>query len=133
MKRPTIIEFSGLPNSGKTTLLSIIDERCQKDGVNAIILQEPAELLPGSIPKGVTAQNLWITLETLKKSLELSFRQDADYFLLDRGYYNQLFWASMYIDKDPAYAQYVKQLIEDFGKMFNVIPDYLYVIDVDVE
>ena len=45
MKRPTIIEFSGLPNSGKTTLLHNIQDLCVKNGVDAIILQEPAELL----------------------------------------------------------------------------------------
>lgn len=133
MKRPTIIEFSGLPNSGKTTLLRRLEVKCRNNSVNAIILQEPAELLPKSIPKGVVEQNLWITLKTLSEALELSFRKEADYFLLDRGYYNQLFWATMYVDTNPEYAKYVRQLVEEFGERFNVKPDYLYVIDVDVE
>ena len=133
MKRPTIIEFSGLPNSGKTTLLHNIQDLCVKNGVDAIILQEPAELLPKCIPKGVVEQNLWITLRTLEKALELSYSKNSDYFLLDRGYYNQLFWASMYEDTNPEYAKYVRQLVEDFGQKFQVMPDYLYVIDVDVD
>lgn len=133
MRRPTIIEFSGLPNSGKTTLLNRLKALCADNSVNAIILQEPAELLPKSIPKGKVEQNLWITLRTLETALDLSFNNDADYFLLDRGYYNQLFWASMYEDTNPEYARYVRQLVEEFGQRFNVKPDYLYVIDVDVE
>lgn len=133
MKRPTIIEFSGLPNSGKTTLLRNIQELCASNSVNAIILQEPAELLPKCIPKGVVEQNLWITLRTLEDALKLSFSKNADYYLLDRGYYNQLFWASMYEDKNPEYAKYVRGLVEEFGKRFNAKPDYLYVIDVDID
>jgi thymidylate kinase len=106
---------------------------CASNGVNAIVLQEPAELLPKCIPKGIVEQNLWITLRTLEEALTLSYSNNADYYLLDRGYYNQLFWASMYEDTNPEYAEYVKQLVEDFGKRFNTKPDYLYVIDVDVE
>ena len=74
MKRPIVIEFSGLPNSGKTTLLHNLDKLCKSNGINAIIIQEPAELLPKLIPKGSIEQNLWITLETLQKNLEISFQ-----------------------------------------------------------
>lgn len=133
MKRPTVIEFSGLPNSGKTTLLQNISKLCEANNVNAIIIQEPAELLPTEIPKGSIQQNLWITLETLQKSLQVSYMSDADFILLDRGYYNQLFWAKMYEDKDANYSKYVEDLMIQFGKMFDVVPDYLYIVDVDVE
>lgn len=133
MKRPTIIEFSGLPNSGKTTLLHNIQKLCDSNSVNAIIMREPAEFLPTSIPKGSIEQNLWITLETLQKSLELSFYEGVDYILLDRGFYNQLFWATMYEEKNSEYSKYVAKLMKEFGQMFNVTPDYLYVIDVEVE
>ncbi|MBR3720269.1 MAG: hypothetical protein IKN09_00800 [Clostridia bacterium] len=133
MKRPTVIEFSGLPNSGKTTLLQNVKKLCEANNVNAIIMQEPAELLPTSIPKGSVQQNLWITLETLQKTLEVSFISGVDYILLDRGFYNQLFWARMYEDKDAEYSKYVANLMKEFGKMFNIVPDYLYVVDVDVD
>lgn len=133
MKRPTVIEFSGLPNSGKTTLLHNIREICECNNVSAIIMQEPAELFPKIIPKGTVEQNLWITLETLQKSLELSFMSDVDFILLDRGFYNQLFWATMYEDKDAEYADFVLDFMEKFAKKYCVKPDYLYVVDVDVE
>lgn len=61
MKRPIIVEFSGLPNSGKTTLLKNIDKMCKDNDVKAIIMQEPAELFPTTIPKGSIEQNLWIS------------------------------------------------------------------------
>ena len=42
-------------------------------------MQEAAELLPNVIPKGDIAQNLWITLETLQKSLEIIFKSNVDF------------------------------------------------------
>lgn len=74
MKRPIIIEFSGLPNSGKTTLLHNLDLLCKIDHLNALIVQEPAELIPSDIPKGSIAQNLWITLETLQRNIESIYK-----------------------------------------------------------
>ena len=133
MRRPLIIEFSGLPNSGKTTLLHNIEKLCESNNVNAIIMQEPAELLPKTIPKGEIAQNLWITLETLQRSLELTFKSDVDFILLDRGFYNQLFWSTMYKDKDETYSEYITSFMEKFAEMYDVKPDFLYVVDVDVE
>lgn len=133
MKRPTVIEFSGLPNSGKTTLLQNIAKLCERNNISAIIVQETAELLPKSIPKGSIEQNLWITLETLKKSLELSLRSDVDFILIDRGFYNQLFWVKMYEEKDAEYGKFVLDFMGKFSKRYEVLPDYLYIVDVDVE
>lgn len=133
MKRPTVIEFSGLPNSGKTTLLQNIAKLCERNNISAIIVQETAELLPKNIPKGTIEQNLWITLETLEKSLELSFMSDVDFVLLDRGFYNQLFWVNMYAEKDAEYGKLVLDFMEKFSRRYEVLPDYLYIIDVDVE
>lgn len=133
MKRPVIVELSGLPNSGKTTLLRKIKKLCESNNVNAIIMQEPAELLPENIPKGTIAQNLWITLETLQRSLELTYVTEVDYILLDRGFYNQLFWSTMYKQKDATYSEYITDFMEKFAQRYHVKPDYLYVVDVSVE
>lgn len=133
MKRPTVIEFSGLPNSGKTTLLHNIAKLCERNNISTIIVQETAELLPKNIPKGTIEQNLWITLETLEKSLELNFVSGADFILLDRGFYDQLFWVTVYGDKDAEYAEFVLDFMRKFAERYHVKPDYLYVVDVDVE
>lgn len=133
MKRPNIVEFSGLPNSGKTTLLNNIEKLCKANNVNAIIMREPAELLPKIIPKGSLEQNLWITLETLQKCIVETYMSDVDIILLDRGFYNQLFWATMYDDKDSEYSTIITSFMNDIARKFDVLPNYLYIIDVDVE
>ena len=59
MKRPIVIEFSGLPNSGKTTLLHNLQPLCDKNNISVTLIQEAAELFPSSIiPKGGTEQNM---------------------------------------------------------------------------
>lgn len=133
MKRPIVIEFSGLPNSGKTTLLYNLMNLFNSSTMNAIIMQEPAEFLPKVIPKGSTEQNLWITLETIQKSLEVIFLSEADFILQDRGFYNQLFWAKMYEEKNLEYTKYVEELLKNFSQRYSIKPDYLYIIDVDVK
>lgn len=132
MKRPIVIEFSGLPNSGKTTLLKNLSVLCENNGIKAKIIQEPAELLPTIIPSGSIAQNIWITLETIQKNLELIYIEDSDFILLDRGLYNQMYWSTLYTE-NKSYSEYISYVIDTFSKMYKMWPDYLYVIDVDVE
>ena len=133
MKRPIVIEFSGLPNSGKTTLLCNMKKYVKNNNVNALIMQEAAELFQNVIPKGDIAQNLWITLETLQKSLEIIFKSNVDFILLDRGFYNQLFLATMYKNENEKYFEYIKNFMEKFAEFYDVKPDYLYVVDVDID
>lgn len=133
MKRPIVIEFAGLPNSGKTTLLHNLQKLCESNNISTIISQEAAELFPKSIPKGGTEQNFWITLESLQKSLELKYQKNADFIFLDRGFYDRLFWASLYKDKDAVYSNYLTNFLETFNQMYDIRPDYLYIVDVDVD
>lgn len=132
MKRPIVIEFSGLPNSGKTTLLFNLKEFFKDSKIKTLIVWEPAEFLPSVIPSGSIAQNLWITLETIQKNLELKYVKDFDLILLDRGLYNQLYWSTLYTENE-SYSLFTRGIINAFSGMYDMWPDYLYVIDVDVD
>ena len=132
MKRPIVIEFSGLPNSGKTTLLFNLKEFFKDSKIKTLIVWETAEFLPSVIPSGSIAQNLWITLETIQKNLELKFVEDFDLILLDRGVYNQLYWSTLYTENE-SYSLFTRGIINAFSGMYDMWPDYLYVIDVDVD
>lgn len=133
MKRPKVIEFSGLPNSGKTTLMHGLKSRMESCGKHAIVVQEQAELLPKIIPKGTIEQNLWITLQTLQKSMEICFMKDVDYILFDRGFYDQYFWVKVFAQKDAEYSSFMLGIMDEFARRYHIKPDYMYVIDVDVE
>ena len=60
-RRPLTIEFTGLPNSGKTTLIHNLANELQKRGFKVKIMQEDAELVPPEIPKKTWIRNTWIT------------------------------------------------------------------------
>ena len=96
-------------------------------------MQESAELYPKIMPKGTIEQNLWITLETLQKCLEVSYLTGARFIFVDRGFYNQLFWATRYKEKDEEYSKYITGFMEKVAEMYRVKPDYLYIVDVDID
>ena len=50
-RNPLTIEFTGLPNSGKTTLIHNLSDLLREKGINVQIMQEDAELVPKEIPK----------------------------------------------------------------------------------
>lgn len=49
--RPITIEFTGPPNSGKTTLIHNLAKSLQEKGFSVKVMQEDAELVPKEIPK----------------------------------------------------------------------------------
>lgn len=92
-RRPLTIEFTGLPNSGKTTLIHNLESSLLAQGINVQIMQEDAELVPKEIPKKTWIRNVWITFGQLQSLLEIPYSQ-ADIILFDRGYCDALFWAN---------------------------------------
>lgn len=121
-----------MPNSGKTSLLRNLRKLFENSDLKVAIIQESAELLPKSIPKGSLEQNMWINLETMQRCLELKYYTDVDFILLDRGIFNQMFWTRMY-KKNSSYASYADQLMRNFESMFQCVPDYIYVVDCKVD
>lgn len=137
MSRPIVIEFSGLPNSGKTTLLHNLKNLCDKNAVSAIFVPEPAERFPKDIiSKGSIAQNIWIRLEEIQTLIEVSSiaqKSKKDFIFLDRGFYNSVFWINLFKEQYPEISSYFMSLIDSIDTSFHLKPDFLYVIDVSVE
>ena len=134
-RRPLTIEFTGLPNSGKTTLIRNIAEELQKEGFKVKIMQEDAELVPKEIPKKTWIRNAWITFGQLQTLLEIPYSTE-EIILLDRGYYDALFWAKFLYDQNVCSKEQSDSLLRILYEMnngFNLLPDYLFVIDVSIE
>lgn len=90
--RPITIEFTGPPNSGKTTLIHNLAKSLQGKGFSVKVMQEDAELVPKEIPKKTWARNACITFGQLQSLIEIPYL-DAQIILLDRGYCDALFWS----------------------------------------
>ncbi len=137
MSRPILVEFSGLPNSGKTTLLNNLKHLCDQHGINALFIQEAAEKYPKDIiPKGSIEQNIWIRLEEIQSFIEatsIAQNSQKDFIFFDRGYYNCLFWINLFQQKDPNLSSAFIDFATLLGTSYHLEPDFLYVIDVSIE
>lgn len=135
IRKPLIIEFTGPPNSGKTTLIKFLNDLLESIGYRVEIKQEDAELVPKSIPKKTWARNVWITHGQLQSLIETKF-SNADVILLDRGFYDSMFWAEFLRVQNVCSDEDSKSLLKILNEMnnqFQLKPDYLFVIDVSTE
>lgn len=134
-RRPLTIEFTGLPNSGKTTLIHNLAKDLRDNGLKVKIMQEDAELVPAEIPKKTWIRNAWITFGQLQSLLEIPYSKE-DIILLDRGYCDALFWAKFLNKQDACskeQSESLLRILHEMNDQFNLLPDYLFVIDVSVE
>lgn len=86
-----MIEFLGTPEAGKTTTIHRLEEKLSET-FNVSIIQESAEIVPASFPKGCIEAHFWMRLNTAKTVLEKQFSNDSDILLIDRGLIDTLFW-----------------------------------------
>jgi len=132
IRKPLIIEFTGPPNSGKTTLIKFLRDLLESMGYRVEIKQEDAELVPACIPKKTWARNVWITHGQLQSLIETK-HSTADVILLDRGFYDSMFWAEFLrvqnVCSDEDSSSLLK-ILDEMDKQFDLQPDYLFVIDV---
>lgn len=132
IRKPLIIEFTGPPNSGKTTLIKFLHDLLESMGYHVEVKQEDAELVPACIPKKTWARNVWITHGQLQSLVETKF-SNADVILLDRGFYDATFWAEFLNVQNVCSnedSQSLMKILHEMDKQFNLKPDYLFVIDV---
>lgn len=133
--RPITIEFTGPPNSGKTTLIHNLAKSLQEKGFSVKVMQEDAELVPKEIPKKTLARNAWITFGQLQSLIEIPY-SDAQIILLDRGYCDALFWSKFLRLQDACSQEQSDSLygiLQEMNTQFNLLPDWLFIIDVSVE
>ena len=134
-RRPLTIEFTGLPNSGKTTLIHNLAKDLRNNGLKVKIMQEDAELVPTEIPKKTWIRNTWITFGQLQSLLEIPYSTE-ELILLDRGYWDALFWAKFLYKQDACskeQSESLLRILHEMNDQFNLLPDYLFVIDVSIK
>ena len=135
MRNPLVIEFTGTPNSGKTTLIKFLHDLLKSKGYHVEIKQEDAEIVPKCIPKKTWPRNVWITYGQLQSLIETKY-SEADVILLDRGFYDSKFWAEFlkiqHVCTEEESLSLLKHL-EDADKQFHLKPNWLFAIDVSTE
>lgn len=129
-----LIEFSGTPDAGKTTLINSLYEKMQSLGINVIRLGEAngAELPPQNL-RGSLGYNEWVGKSACDGIIE-AFSQKPDLILADRGFVDFRFWNYFYQSIGKATAQEVKDL-QSKPQFQNklLVPDLFVAVTVSLE
>lgn len=135
IKRPLVIEFTGLPNSGKTTLIHGLEKNLADLGISVKAIREDAELVPKVIPKKTWVRNTWITFGQMQSLLE-SLYCTEQVILFDRGFCDALFWARFLYKQDfcsKEQSDFILNVLHEMDSKFHFMPSHLFVIDVSIE
>jgi thymidylate kinase len=135
MQTALIIEFAGLPNSGKTTLIKELSKLLPQDGISVTVVQESAEVVPDSIPKKTWDRNTWTTFHCLQDLVSAKYA-GTDVVLVDRSYYDAVFWME-YMKKNDmcSSGEYhaMSSVLTKAGDVFGLKPDLIFMLDCTVD
>ncbi len=92
-RRPFVVEITGTPKAGKTTLITMLDTFLQACGWRVRVMKERAEDCPLPM-KGHFFFNTWTTSTMLAELLN-AVDQEDDLVILDRGLFDALVWLEL--------------------------------------
>lgn len=129
-RKPFIVEFTGTPEAGKTTVINILYKQFLEMGYKVKLYPESAENSPTFFPKGCIEAKLWMNFDTTKHVLEAPFQKEYDIILFDRGALDRLF----FIYLDSIYNPEISLKLSVFENILNdYLPDFLITFHVSVE
>mgnify|MGYP000171792241 FL=1 len=112
-RKPFMVEFSGTPEAGKTSTISVVAEILRNANYKVTTLKESAESLPSEIVKGTFHANMWMHFITQAGILR-AFYSNADIVLIDRGIVDSEFYGQKFLTEGGC----SKEDYEEFEKMF---------------
>lgn len=99
-KRPYVVELSGTPESGKTTVIKSLIKEYEAQGLNVIYIRESAEIVPKHLPKGSFIANQWMRLTSLPSIIDASYNEENDLIFIDRGVWDSIFFEYIFLLED---------------------------------
>src|SRR5574340_187579 len=98
LRKPIVIEFSGCPKAGKTTVLGQVQAFLKRIGFRTQIIVERASVSPIR-DKRHSNFNVWTACTTLAELLEKTQEpprpDDPEILILDRGLFDAITWLRM--------------------------------------
>ena len=91
LDRPIIIEFTGTPKSGKTTLVNNLQDMFVRCGIPVNKKRETAEYNPIE-DKTIEEYNLWMIMELMKNTSEDLASHTPQIIIYDRGVLDRIPW-----------------------------------------
>ena len=116
-RKPFIVEFTGTPEAGKTTVINRLCKELLQKGYKVKLYPESAENTPEIFPKGCVESNLWRNFDTFKHVLEAPYLLEYDIVIFDRGAIDRIFW--IYMDSIYDFDTATKN-----APFMNIMKDY---------
>ncbi len=111
--RPLIIEFSGTPKAGKTTIINSLRLFLRRNGYEVLVLVERASTCPITNKEDLTF-NTWTACATLLQMLDAAqWPRRHQVVILDRGLFDALAWMDWLYNRKRMSAE-DKQVVEKF-------------------
>lgn len=129
--KPYVIEFTGTPRTGKTTIIHILEEFFKKGGFTVKIVDEfttskyyKEKIYPNIKDKSVLYRNTLIPTY-VKENIETAIKEYADIIIVDRGLYDRLIWIYRAKEREEItltdYNNYVKEHLDDINVLEDII------------
>ena len=129
--KPYVIEFTGTPRTGKTTIIHILEEFFKKGGFTVKIVDEfttskyyKEEIYPNIKDKSVLYRNTLIPTY-VKENIENAIKEYADIIIVDRGLYDRLIWIYRAKEREEItltdYNNYVKEHLDDINVLEDIV------------
>lgn len=115
--KPFIVEFTGTPEAGKTTVINALCKNLTTLGYNIKLYPESSENTPKFFPKNCIEANLWRNFDTFKHVVEAPYLSEYDIIIFDRGAIDRMFW--VYLDSIYDFDIAVKS-----SSFITIIKDY---------
>lgn len=129
-----VVEFSGTPDAGKTTVLNSLYSEFKKQGKHVILLGEAnGEKLPPHNLRGTLAYNEWVGRNACNGIME-ALKKNPDLLLVDRGLLDFRFWNYFYEQNGKTTHDEVQAL--QAKPEFNdkaLVPDLFLAVTVSLE
>ena len=122
--KPYVIEFTGTPRTGKTTLINNLKDFFKKAGYNVKLINEfttskkyKEEVYPSLINKSYKELNIEIP-KYIKVNLEEAIKENPDIIIVDRSLYDRLVWFDRLYQKNGLTKR-------EFDSLFNMYMDVI--------
>lgn len=129
-----VIEFSGTPDAGKTTVISRLKKILEEKGKNVILLGEANGLeLPPQDLRGTIKYNEWVGKNACEGIIN-AVNQNPDIVLVDRGIIDFRFWNYLYKKNGKATEEEVAEIQnQEVFQDKRLIPDLLIAVTVSID
>ena len=110
LPRPFMIELTGSPSAGKTTIIKSLDDFLRDQGLRVLRPQEGAEVIR-HIPRSTPVYNIATGLYALSKFIEESYCHKYDIIIFDRCIFDAYCWMEYWYEKSklPVHDKYIIQ------------------------